>query len=432
MNITVDFHRTTGPIKPVHGVGDPPYYGTSANFVPYLKEAGIPCARLHDMSIFLGHKRWVDVPFLFPDFSADPTDPAAYDFTFTDRLVETLMDNGVVPFYRLGVAIENDAAIKAYRIYPPEDYQKWAVVCEHIIRHYTEGWADGYHYPITYWEIWNEPDNYEDPAENQMWRGTKEQYYALYAVASRHLKACFPHLKIGGYGSCGFYAIANAAVEGTAADPRTDYFLTFFDGFLAYIREHDCPLDFFSWHSYDSIPHNRLYAAYARRRLDEAGYTEAETFCDEWNNDFRQRGTAAHAALTCGMLLAFQNTPLDGAMFYDAQVSADPYAGLFDPCSYQPYPAYYAFSAFGRLYALGNQAALTTDDPEGCAVAATDGTVGRVLIANPTPQPLELELQCAGHIDACYLTGDGCTEAPVPLPAVLPAYSFLSVCVTLP
>ena len=427
MQISVDFHHVIGSIKPVHSVCDPPYYGCSLNCLPYLKQAGIPYARLHDIGMSGYSRRWVDIPSIFPDFSADPTDPNSYDFTFTDLLIGALVENEVEPFFRLGVSIENDASIKAYHIFPPTDYRKWATICEHIIRHYTEGWADGFYHTITYWEIWNEPDNEEDPYANQMWRGSKEQYYELYSVVSRHLKDCFPHLKIGGYGSCGFYALLNAEVAGTAASLRTSYFITFLDGFLDYIRAYNCPLDFFSWHSYDSIPHNRIYADYARRRLDEAGYSATELICDEWNCAFRQRSTYEHAALTCGMLLAFQDSPVDLATFYDAQVSASPYSGLFDPCSYLPYPAYYAFAAFQRLYALKQQAALTCDTKDTCAVAATDGQRGCILIANPTAETVPLTLHCNGHVHDCYLTADGQNETPTPLPSALPPYSFLSV-----
>lgn len=140
------------------------------------------------------------------------------------------MESGVEPFFRLGVTIENDAAIKSYRIDSPADPHKWAVICEHIIRHYTEGWADGFKYDIKYWEIWNEPDNYEEPEINQLWKGTEEQYYELYGVASGHLKKCFPHLKIGGYGSCGFYALQNNYSAAASSSPRFDYFIEFFDG----------------------------------------------------------------------------------------------------------------------------------------------------------------------------------------------------------
>lgn len=64
--------------------------------------------------------------------------------------------------------------------------------------------ADGYHFGITHWEIWNEADGYEDPMENQMWRGTFDQYLELYGVASTYLKSKFPELMIGGriYFSC--------------------------------------------------------------------------------------------------------------------------------------------------------------------------------------------------------------------------------------
>ena len=208
MNLTVDFNRTIGTIKPMNGVGQPPFAGTDFSMIQYLKEAKIPYSRLHDVGGAYGGFRWVDVPDLFRDFSADETKEESYDFTFTDLLITALMENGVEPFFRLGVTIENSAKIKAYRLDPPSNYHKWARICEHIIRHYTEGWANGFHYKIEYWEIWNEPDNYEDPMENQMWRGTKEQYYAFYEVSSKHLKQCFPHLKIGGYASCGFYAIS--------------------------------------------------------------------------------------------------------------------------------------------------------------------------------------------------------------------------------
>lgn len=45
------------------------------------------------------------------------------------------------PIYRLGVTIENYQAVKAYRIYPPTDFAKWARICEYIIKHYNDGWG---------------------------------------------------------------------------------------------------------------------------------------------------------------------------------------------------------------------------------------------------------------------------------------------------
>ena len=179
MKINVDFNKMVGKIKPMHGVGQPPFVGADFSMFKYLKDAGVPYSRLHDVGGVYGGGRWVDIPNLFRDFFADENDENSYDFTFTDLLITALVENGVEPFFRLGVTIENQAIIKSYRLDPPSDYHKWARICEHVIRHYTEGWANGFHYDIKYWEIWNEPDNFEEINENQMWRGTKEQYYEL-------------------------------------------------------------------------------------------------------------------------------------------------------------------------------------------------------------------------------------------------------------
>ena len=175
-NLKIDFNNIIGKIKPMHGVGQPPFLGTSFGMFRYLTDAGIPYSRLHDVGGVYGGGRFVDIPNLFRDFDADPTDPESYDFTFTDMLVAALVEQEIEPFFRLGVTIENNGEIKAYRIFPPKDNFKWAQICEGIIRHYTEGWANGYHYNIRYWEIWNEPDFHFIQVKNQMWRGTPEEY----------------------------------------------------------------------------------------------------------------------------------------------------------------------------------------------------------------------------------------------------------------
>lgn len=427
MLLNVNSDNIIGKIKPLHGVGQPPFAGSDFKMFHYLTEAGIPYSRLHDVGGAYGGFRWVDVPNIFRDFDRDPADPTSYDFTFTDLLITALVESGVEPFFRLGVTIENDAMIKSYRLDPPSDYQKWAVICEHIIRHYTEGWADGFTYNIKYWEIWNEPDNYEDIHENQMWRGTKEEYYALYGVASKHLKACFPHLKIGGYASCGFYALKDTFVSSAKASPRKEYFIEFFDGFLSYIKENHCPLDFFSWHSYDSIENNKLYATYARKRLDEAGYTATETTCNEWNSEVKTRGTAHHAAVACGMLLAFQNTPLDSAMFYDARFGTSIYGSMFHPLTAEPFPTYYAFKAFHELYKLENQIEITHGEDQVYAVGAKKDNNVCILLANPSENAVDFVMNIAGNITKCILTAHGECEKETGMLDSIPANSFLLI-----
>ncbi|WP_251208952.1 GH39 family glycosyl hydrolase [Acetatifactor aquisgranensis] len=420
--LKVDFGRKKGSIKPVHGVGQPPFYGTDFGMLHYLTEAGIPFSRLHDVDGFLGGGRYVDIPNLFRDFDADPENPESYDFAFTDLLISELVKSGTEPFFRLGVSIENDCLLRAYRIHPPKDYLKWAKICEGVIRHYTEGWADGFHYKIRYWEIWNEPDNYEDIMENQMWRGTKEEYYELYGVASRYLKERFPHFKIGGYASCGFYAAKDSgkAVKAANSSGRTEYFLEFFEGFLAYVKANRCPLDFFSWHTYDDVPATLFYAEYARRRLDEAGFPETEHICNEWNCEVNQRGTARHAAVTAAMLLGMQDSSLDSAMFYDARFGVGTYSGLFNPLTAQPFPAYYAFKGFHQLYLLGSQVAVDCDMENVYGAAALGEERGCIMVSNISGEDVPLVLEMGDYgVTGCKVTDQERTWEECPLPGVL-------------
>ena len=429
MNIKIDLNSKIGTIKPMHGVGQPPFAGVDFSMFKYLSDAGIPYSRLHDVGGKYGGNRWVDIPNIFRDFNADPYDPASYDFAFTDLMITALMESGVEPFFRLGVTIENECLIKAYHIYPPADYHKWAVICEHIIRHYTEGWADGFKYDIKYWEIWNEPDNYEDIYENQMWRGTKEQYYELYGVASKHLKACFPHLRIGGYASCGFYLISGSYISWAKSSDRFDYFIEFLDGFLDYVKQNDCPFDFFSWHSYDSVENNVMYASYARDRLDAYGFTDTETTLNEWNCEVNARGTAHHAALTCAMMLAIQDTPLDSAMFYDAQLGMSIYGSMFNCLTLKPYPTYYAFTAYNELYRLGHQVAAKADVDGVYAVAAAKDGQCRIVIANISGDDKPLNIECGGRIVKYIVTDEDGNEQERRSLDVLKNDSFAVACI---
>ena len=138
VDVKIDFGKAVGPMKPVHAAGQGPLlFGPNFSMFRYLKEAGVPYVRLHDVGGMFGQNLWVDIPNIFRDFDADETDPASYDFTYTDLYLKALGDNGVEPYFRLGVTIENYARSigKAYRIFPPKDFAKWARICEHVIRH---------------------------------------------------------------------------------------------------------------------------------------------------------------------------------------------------------------------------------------------------------------------------------------------------------
>ena len=379
VRITVDFNECTGKIKPMHATNNGPIITGGAfgkevggTVKPWI-EAGIPYARTHDSSHYpaYGGEHTVDVHAIFPNFDADVNDPASYDFPVTDAYLKCIIDCGTKVFYRLGTKIEH--YVKKYNIHPPKDFKKWAEICEHIIRHYTEGWADGFFYDIEYWEIWNEPDlDPEDAPRQRTWSGTDMQFYHFYEVAATHLKACFPHLKIGG--------------------PACAFRKPWFEGFLDYIT-HDgkrVPMDFFSWHCYGATV-EKIYerSAYIREALDAHGYADAESILDEWNYvqswdrfDYSVRqiismkGAAFSAACMCGCQ---SNTSVDMLMYYDARPTR--MNGIFDFYTNEPMKGYYPFKMFCDLYRLGASCKITTDCDDIYAAAAKNEDDTAVMIS---------------------------------------------------
>ena len=378
--LTVNFDKALGPVKPMHGVGQPPFTTMNEECFHYLTEAHIPFSRLHDVGGAYGGGIYVDIPNIFRRFDADENDPASYDFAFTDWLLSALDRAKCEPIYRLGVTIENFYNIRSYRIHPPKDYDKWARICEHIISHYIDGWADGFHFKITRWEIWNEPDNTLPNFGNQMWTGTAEDYYRLYAVTAKHLKGVFgDRIMVGGFASCGFYALFDEM-----RSPDNEVYIDYFVNFLKYIREENAPLDFFSWHSYADTEHTRGMARYAVKTLEEYGYGGIETQLNEWNNAPRRqyRGTSYAAAQAAAMMMAQQREGTSMLCYYDARVGASTYGGLFNPITFTPFCAYYAFYAFGQLYAMGTEAECECAAPGVYAMAARGQGRKGVMIAN--------------------------------------------------
>lgn len=392
--IKIDFEKVIGKIKPFHGINNAPIMGCSTKLYHYLGDAGIPYSRLHDTGGFLGGGRFVDIENIFKDFDADPEEPNSYDFAFTDWLLEQITKEGTEPFFRLGATIENNHNIKAYHIFPPKDNLKWAKICEGIIKHYNYGWANGYHYDIKYWEIWNEPDNEPEIKDNPMWKGTKEQYFELYKVTSNYLKEKFPEIKIGGYGSCGFYALRGDFAASANSSPRTEYFIEFFDEFFDYItsEEHKAPIDFFTWHSYAEREKTYHWCQYVQDKLDKCGLFETEHILNEWNPGIERRGTEADAAYILDVILSFHETSLSMLTYYDGQVYGS-YQGLFDPLKYDILPAYYALHSFNELYKLKNEVYTEKSEMGFPLVAACEGNMGKILIANKEKEPMEIDLQ---------------------------------------
>lgn len=304
------------------------------------KAARIPYSRNHDANLVgsYGAPHVYDITAVFPNFDADPYDPSSYDFACTDENILVTLEAGTETFFRLGQSIEHQ--IKKHGTLPPTDFKKWAVICEQIIRHYNYGWADGYELNIQYWEIWNEPDlDPDDSSNKRTWGGTKAEFFDLYETAAKHLKTCFPELKIGGPASAG----------------RLDWA----EDFLREMHRRNVPLDFFSWHVYCVSPKDMAELAEAYRKLlDQNGYEGTQSILNEWNyikgwtDEYVYSIKAIHgmkgAAFTMACMSVAQHTAIDMLMYYDTRPSI--FNGAFDHYTLEPLKGYYPFYYYGMFY----------------------------------------------------------------------------------
>ena len=371
--IRIDLSRSAGGIKPLNATNGGPIHKRHAadqyrsNFDAY-RAARIPYSRNHDSAFcdVYGGPYSHDITAIFPVFDADPFDPASYDFACTDESILTCLDAGTKTFFRLGQSIEHQ--IKKHGTLPPKDFHKWAVICEHIIRHYNEGWADGFRLGMEYWEIWNEPDlDDDDSPDKRTWGGTRAQFFDFYAEAAQHLKACFPGLKIGG--------------------PALAYREDWADAFLAEMRSRGVPIDFFSWHIYTTDPCAvSEKGARIRAMLDRHGYTQAESILNEWNyirgwtTDYVYSLEAIHgmkgAAFLAACMAQAQASSIDMLMYYDTRLSA--FNGAFDFYSLRPLKGYTPLAWFGRFYDMDHTVPVQTQVPDIYPLCAVD-TDGKIM-----------------------------------------------------
>ena len=371
-NILIDLSKRGGKIKYQNAVNNGPNYPSggvrkdSTNFY-YFKEAEISYARTHDSafcSAYGNGEFLVDIHRIFRDFNADENDPASYIFAPTDKYLANMIAAGVKPFFRLGESIEHHYK---FGTLPPKDNAKWARICEHVIRHYTEGWADGFHYDIEYWEIWNEPDTGYKQHNSPTWGGTMDEFFALFETALYYLKEKFPHLKIGGPALC------------SVTDSRD-----IMEDLFAYLNRdgRHAPLDFFSWHMYgEDVTEFDRKIKLVREFLDSYGYTECESILNEWNYVYGWTGDdwtyslkkcqeLKGASFVAGAMCVSQALDLDMLMYYDARPGTG-MNGIFK--ANEPLKSYYDYIIFRDLLHLGTYVPTPYMDDKIYTCAATDG-----------------------------------------------------------
>ena len=382
--LRVDFGKASGVIRPLHGINKGPIAaGGLIDVTAPLRALNVPFARLHDC-------HWpnpdvVDIHAVFPNFEADPELPSSFDFALTDEYIAATRRTGAEIIFRLGESIEHTSTKRF--VHPPKDFQKWTTVCLGIIRHYNEGWADGYHYGIRYWEIWNEPEN--RPA---MWSGSDEDYFRLYRTAAGEIKKRYPLLNVGGP-AVGY---SGQFINGVF---RPGAFVT---NFLAFCRRESLPLDFFSWHCYSADAVEVVARARAiRRLLNDYGFPNVESHLNEWNylpgnswkplsraspaearqQFYEQMAGAAGAAFLTTVLVELQDAPADVCNLFHGELGG---FGLFNEHGV-PQKNYHALRAFSTLLETPRRVETRGSIPGRLALIAgvnTKVTAATILVCN--------------------------------------------------
>ncbi|MBQ7386955.1 MAG: hypothetical protein IJW03_02190 [Clostridia bacterium] len=350
--ITVDFDKKCGKIKPLHCINGGPRsggYKLPYDFSEEFTELGIPFVRTNTASGEYGLNQFINIHCIFPDFSADETLEESYNFLPTDLYLASIRNTGADIFFRLGESSEPYSRKLYARC--PADIEKWARICEHVIMHYNEGWANGFKLNIKYFEVWNAADSSEGFA------GEPREFYELYRVVANHLRERFPKIRIGAYGARGFYSLNRLD-----ATEEMKTYVPFMQQFFSYITAEAtaAPLDFFTWSCYTSNPEElAMHIKYARTYLDSAGLRRTRSIICEYNSSKSTQMPNAlrpeFATELASALILAQKNPVDMMMYSTSDISAAD-NGLFsldDHTTHRHYAAYGVMRSFAKLYKLG-------------------------------------------------------------------------------
>ncbi len=402
-SITVDFDKKCGKIKPLTSVNGGPRSGgagLSYDFSDEFSEMCVPFSRVGAASGDYGYNQFLNIHSIFPDFSADEELEESYNFLPTDLYLSAVRASGADIFYCLGEAGEPYS--KKLYVSPPSDKEKWARICEHIIMHYNEGWANGFKWNIKYVEIWNCPDTPEG------FSGSAGEYFELYRVAANHLRERFPRLKIGAYGAGGFYSLNRI----DATEEMKGY-VPFMQQFLAYINREEtkAPIDFFTWVCVAKNPEElAMHAKYARSYLDAAGHKRVKSIVSCYDIQPGQVPnclSSSFPSTLAASLILLQKSSAD-MMFYactDAFSKENALFSIEDFSSHRHYSAYEVMKFFAELYKLGTAVETTADFGKELYSLGAKGTDGGAVVLATKKYAGKLELVLSGSTYAtCSVT----------------------------
>ena len=305
----------------------------------------------------------------------DLNDPSSYDFEELDKVIDNILATGSEVYFRFGASQNDDNK------FPEEGTEEWTqflqdltTMAEHIVMHYDFGWDDGYYNTLDYFEIWNEPDLQD------FWPNTANQYYEMYNSVSKAVEKLDPTLPIGGP---------------TLTTLNDDDGIE--ESFIKYVKENDCPLDFYAYHFYpsnncDPYDYSR-WAYHLHSILEDYGYGDVPMMLSEYgtvlfNPNAFSMADSAEASYLASLMMYLQDTPVEKANIYNRLIQTN------EDGSATITKTGYGYKAMGQMNQTENRLAVTGGDKNGMAVMAgindTEDQIN-VLISNyeiPTSQML--------------------------------------------
>ena len=112
------------------------------------------------------------------------------EFAPTFRALEVLTTRGLVPFVVLGFF---PPAVSSSPVQPPADWDRWKTLVRAFFAELTTDPRFGPETIADWWfEVWNEPN------EGRFWRGTTDDFFALYRATSEAVDEAGVSIRLGG------------------------------------------------------------------------------------------------------------------------------------------------------------------------------------------------------------------------------------------
>jgi xylan 1,4-beta-xylosidase len=332
-----------------------------------------------------------------------------FNFQYVDELFDRMLAIGVKPFVEFGFC-PSDLASQLGTVFwwkgngsPPKDYAKWAELIERTMRHWVERYGLE-ELRSWYYEVWNEPNLHP------FFKGTKSQYFELYKVTARAVKAVDAQLRVGGPATSNFVPDArfagetedvfqHAVVVNAKSIDALDWRPVWVEEFLRFCKREGLPVDFVSCHPYPTdwaldshgetvkqtrgIDATKTDLARIRDIVRASPYPEAEIHLTEWSSspsprdcthDYPQAATfVVKTNLESAGLVDSLSYWTFTDVFEEGGAGDTAFHGGFGMVNYQGIPKP-TFHAYRFLHQLGDELLASTEG----GVITRDASTGRL------------------------------------------------------